>query len=313
VRFLSSAMVLVAALIGCGPAPPSEDTVVLEVGGRNVAQSELDRFVAASAQQESPFLPGDVMAGLLDQFIEERLLLRAAEDARIEVDAAALERERRLLSPKESTASLQSDEAAFAQSLEERLRIEKLLKTEVLDSVEVTEDEIAADYEKNREYYTRPETVEISQILVEDEALATEIRQQLGKDPKRFAELAREHSIAPEASRGGKMGSFGRGELPPSLERAVFSLKPGRLSDVIATDFGFHIFRLERLIASRPLELSEVADTIRVELLRKKSDEAIARYTNSLKERYPVKVFRERLSFAFLESDETEGSRFGGK
>lgn len=305
-RFLSTATLLVASLTGCRPALPPEDPVVLEVGGRKVTLAELDRFVATSAQQESSFLPGDVMAGLLDQFIEEQLLLHAADDAGIEIEGSLLERELRGLSPEDSRPAARSDDAGIAESVEQKLRIEKLLKREVLDAVEVTDEEIASNYDENREYYSRPETVEISQILVEDEAEAEEIRKELGASPDRFAELAREHSIGPEASLGGKMGSFGRGELPPSLERAVFSLKPGRLSDVVATDFGFHIFRLEQFVASRPLELEEVADAIRVELLRRKSDEAISLYTESLRKRYPVRVFREHLSFAFLEARETE-------
>ena len=295
--------VLVACLFGCGLELPTQERVVLEIGGRKVTLDELDQFVANSVQQESPFLPGDVMAALLDQFIEEQLLLLAADDAGIKVEPLILEQELQLLSSKDSTPSMRSDDVEFAESVKQKLRIERLLEAEVLSALEVTEGEVAFDYEKNRTYYSRPETAEVSQILVEEEELAGEIRQELGKEPARFEELAREVSIGPEASRSGKMGSFGYGELPPSLERAVFTLKPGRLSDVVTTAFGFHIFRLERLIASRPLKLEEVTDIIRVELLRRKSDEAVALYTRSLRDRYPVRVFKDHLSFAFLEPD----------
>jgi peptidyl-prolyl cis-trans isomerase C len=309
VRVMLLMTVLVACLFGCGPELAPQEQVVLEVGGRKVTLDELDRFVATSAQRELPFLPGDVMAALLDQFIEEQLLLLAADDAGIEVEPLVLEQELQFLSPKDSISSIRSDNAGFVESVKQKLRIERLLEIEVLGALEVTEEEIAFDYEENRAYYSRPETAEISQILVEEETLAGEIRQELGKKPDRFEELAREVSIGPEASLGGKMGSFGRGELPSSLEREVFTLKSGRLSEVVATDFGFHIFRLDRLVASRPLELEEVADVIRVESLRRKSDEAISLYTESLRERYPVRVFRDHLSFAFLEPDEIPDER----
>ena len=295
--------VLVACLFGCGPEVPNQERVVLEIGGRKVTLDELDRFVANSVQQESPFLPGDVMAALLDQFIEEQLLLLAADEAGIKVEPSVLEQELQILSSENSGPSMRLDDAEFAKSVKRKLRIERLLEAEVLSALEVAEEEVVFNYEKNRAYYSRPETAEISQILVEGEKLAGEIRQELGKEPARFEELAREVSIGPEARRSGKMGSFGHGELPPSLERAVFTLKPGRLSDVVATAFGFHIFRLERLVASRPLKLEEVADVIRVELLRRKSDEAISLYIGSLRDRYPVRVFRDRLNFAFLEPD----------
>jgi parvulin-like peptidyl-prolyl isomerase len=124
---------------------------------------------------------------------------------------------------------------------------------------------------------------------------------QLQANASLFEDLAVEHSQGPEASRGGLLGSFGRGELPASLEQAVFALRKGRLSEVVATDFGFHIFKLHDKADAEPLSLDDVRDTIRVDLLRDKSESELARYIEELKQTYPVTVHREHLSFAFLE------------
>lgn len=94
------------------------------------------------------------------------------------------------------------------------------------------------------------------------------------------------------------MGTFARGELPPSFEAQVFTLKPGALSEVVPTDFGFHIFRLNARTERQSLGLDDVRETIRVELLRKRSDEAMKRYVGDLEKRYPVRVYHEQLTFA---------------
>ena len=97
------------------------------------------------------------------------------------------------------------------------------------------------------------------------------------------------------------MGTFTRSELPTSLETEVFALAPGRLSDVVATEFGFHIFRVNDKQGEEALELEEVKDAIRVDLLRDKSDEAMTRYLDELRDRYSLTVYREHLSFAFVD------------
>ena len=175
--------------------------------------------------------------------------------------------------------------------------------------IQISEEEIAAYYEMNRAYYKLPDAIDVSQILVETEGEATEIREQLATQPKTFEQLARERSIAPEAVQDGHMGTFRRGELPPSFEKEVFAIKKGRLSDVIRTDFGFHVFRVNDVRSSRDLSLEEVSDTIRVELMRNKSDEAMAGFLDGLKRRYPVKVHVETLDFPYM-GQQTETAAF---
>ena len=81
----------------------------------------------------------------------------------------------------------------------------------------------------------------------------------------------------------------------------MFALRKGRISDDVATDFGFHIFKLHEKTDAELLSLDDVRDTIRVELLRDKSATELSRYIEGLKQTYTVTVHREHLSFAFLE------------
>lgn len=288
---------------GCAREPDRAETPLLDVAGKPVMLAEFDRFVELSVQQESPFLSEDLMAALLEQFIEEQLLLRAADDAGIQADPKRVSRMEASLDSPEAlpAASVQMDEASLRASLERQARIETLVETEVLSNLSVEDQEVERYFAARQGDFIRAESVDVSQILVEDEALAKEIRAELKANPSSFEELARANSIGPEAEDGGHMGSFARGELPPSFEAEVFTLAPGRLSDVVSTDFGFHIFKVNAKQEEQVLELEDVADAIRVDLLRDKSDEAMTRYVEELRQRYPLTIFREHLSFAFVD------------
>ena len=289
---------------GCGKEVPLEERVVVEIADDAVTVGEFEHFVESSVQQDEPFLAGDVMEALFEQFIEERLLLKAAEDAgiRAEPDAVAT----RLDSIARVEAASSAETAEIETVVTNQIRIEMLVEDAVFGRLSVSDEEVGAHFAANQAFFERPETVKVSQILMDDEGLANTIATELGGRTTRFEELAKEHSVGPEASRGGNLGSFARGELPPSLETTIFSLRPGRISAVVATDFGFHIFLVHEKVAAAQLSLDEARDSIRLELMRKKSDRALALYIEELKNTYPVTVHREHLSFAFLEWEESK-------
>lgn len=285
---------------GCGREIPLEERVVVEIAEDALTVGEFEHFVESSVQQDEPFLAGDVMEALFEQFIEEQLLLKAAKDAGIYAAPSAVAKRLDAIATDEVANPLQIEMVVRNQ-----IRVETLVENAVFRSLSVSDAEIAAHFEANRTFFKRPETVHVSQILTEDEGLAKTLAAELGGRATRFEELAKAHSVGPEASRGGHLGSFARGELPSSLETTVFSLRPGRVSAVIATDFGFHIFLVHEKVAAAQLSLEEASDSIRVELLREKSDQALALYIEALKNTYPVTVHREHLSFAFLEWEDS--------
>jgi len=330
-RYPSAACGLFAVLAAYACETPRTEQVVLEVGGRPVSLGEFDRFVQTSVQQESPVLSSEVMSALFDEFIEEQLLLRAADDAGIRADSRAVAKRVESLQRMDSGAPpsegrdtsagkaasendgkgeggdaaprFRNDRAVTADNVERQMRIEQVVASEALVGIKVPDEEIAAYYDAHRDDFVRPETVDVSQILVDDETLANELRNTLLAKTATFEDLARERSQAPDAPNGGHLGTFAHGELPPSFEAQVFALKPGTLSEVVATDFGFHIFRLNARTERQQLGLDDVREAIRVDLLREKSDEAMKRYVAELEKRYPVKVHHEHLTFAVADRD----------
>ena len=75
--------------------------------------------------------------------------------------------------------------------------------------------------------------------------LASQLAEQVKKGDD-FAELARKNSDGPSGPKGGLLGRFGRGQMVPPFEKAAFALKPGEVSGVVETPFGFHVIRREQ-------------------------------------------------------------------
>lgn len=308
-----ASLVLISTLTGCAEEIPRESRVVLEIAGRPVTLGEFDRFIRMSVQQESPALSSEVMSALFEQFVEEQLLLRAADDAGIRADPEIVAQRMAALQnipdasasgTSSAPAEIRTSDDALVENLEKQVRIERLVSAEALAGVEVEEREIAEYYDSHREDLVRPETVDVSQILVQGEELAQELRKTIVARKTSFEDAAREHSQGPEAGSGGNLGAFARGELPPSFDAEVFTLAPGAISQVVSTDFGFHLFRVNSRTEEQPLSLDDVRETVRVELLREKSEEAMRRYVAELERRYPLTVHRERLSFAVARGDD---------
>ena len=289
-------------------AEPPADPTIVEVGGDVVTLSNFEAYVRAVSEDGVPLVGGELKSALLEQFIEELLLLRAAKDEGIEVAPGEVDALSAQLVPvpglerPEPERQVESGESLGGNSrdLTAHLTLKKLMDAKVLQDVTVTEEEVAAYFEANRTFYKRPEAVAISQLLVEEAEEADQLRKDLTADKSRFEELARAHSVGPEAANGGHLGAFRRGELPVSFEREVFGIKKGTLTPVVKTDFGFHIFRVDQTFPARDLPLKDVEEVIRVELMRQKSDEALALFMDDLEQRYPVWVDTEQLDFPFM-------------
>ncbi|CAI09932.1 PpiC-type peptidyl-prolyl cis-trans isomerase [Aromatoleum aromaticum EbN1] len=172
-----------------------------------------------------------------------------------------------------------------------RLRAEYLVFDEnaLLKQVSVSDDEIRKFYEANTARFGQPEERNARHILIEAaaDAPAEEVAKasekaaallaQVRANPERFAELAKAESQDPgSAARGGELGFFGRGAMVKSFEDAVFSLEKGQISDVVRSDFGFHIIQVVDIKPAKARPFEEVRDEIAEELKRQAASRRLA-------------------------------------
>ncbi len=237
---LPAALLLgVLAVTSCG----GKDPAILRLDGETVRRSDFERHVASLESRFQGPLSPEARSGLLDAFLEQRALAIEA-------------RKRGLL-------------AAGASAEEEMQAIARLLASAV-PAPQVTAEEIASWRAAHASELVVPERVSLRQILVGTLNEARDVKRRLGRDARSFDTLACALSKGPEAPMGGYMGSFERGQLPPELEAAAFSLPEGATSEPVETPLGYHVLRVESRQAAREIPLEEARERIRDRLAREK-------------------------------------------
>jgi len=160
--------------------------------------------------------------------------------------------------------------------------------TQLRQSVSVTDDELKAVYQQNIKQYEVPDRVHAEHILLmtvgktdaevaEVKKQAEDILAQARKKGSNFEELAKKYSEDPGSKpKGGDLGWLVRGQTVPEFEKAAFSLPKGEMSDLIRTQYGFHIIKVLDKETAHTKPFDEVKDSIRTPLLLQKVDQEAA-------------------------------------
>lgn len=232
--------------------------------------------------------------------IDRRLVARAAEEANIIVGTDAVDRAYEkarqgwrepeldaLLAKKDMTP------VELKNEVRELLLIRKYFRDEVYARVAVTDPEIEAYLEKNPGVNVAPEQVRARQILVksEDEARAVLAEIKAGTS---FEDAAVKHSISPEAKNGGDLGYFTHGEMPKFIDAACFKLSVNQQSEIVPSEYGFHLFKLVDKKPAAPRAIEKVRDEVEAQLRQAKERDAQAETIAELRRKAQI-VVREEL------------------
>ena len=174
----------------------------------------------------------------------------------------------------------------------------------ILPTINVTEDEIKSFYKANADKYQNQQQREASHILIaasknappaekaKAKAKAEDVLNQVRKNPKQFEELATKYSQDPEsAKKGGDLGSFSRGMMVKPFDDAVFSMKVNEISNIVESDFGYHIIKLTKIIGEGG-GFDAMRPQIKAELIYQKGQEKFA----ALTEEFSNKVYEQSSS-----------------
>jgi len=210
---------------------------------------------------------------VLDQMISEKLLIQEAKNMGLEKDNDVLEQ---------------------IKKMAEQILVQVLIEREILDKIKVNDEEVLEYYEQNKDSFTEKEQVHLYNILLETEEEAQDVLEQL-KAGGDFSEIAIEKSAGPSAAQGGDLGYLSRGTIIPEIEEVVFALEVEELSEVIKTDFGFHILKITEKKPETVKTLEEVKEDIIQTLLPNKQKEAFENLLEELKSKAEIEINEEAL------------------
>ena len=243
------------------------DRILATVGGIQITDRDVDELLMSLGQRGQAYNTPEGRKMLLGQVINNKLLLL---DAR---------------------RNLYEAEPAFREQLakfKERLLI-SYATDKVITAVRVDEAEVRAYFEENSAQFNTEESVNASHILVKSEEEALEILAKINAGEISFEDAAKAHSTCPSKDNGGNLGDFGRGQMVPEFDTAVFEMEEGEISKTpVKTQFGYHLIKLNKKTPSQPMEYAQIKDELKNMLLSEKRRKAYESKINQLKIMYPV-------------------------
>ena len=314
-------LVFAAILLGftCGARAEVVDGIVATVGTEVILHSELVQTIAPflSDLQKKGTDDADFnrqaqnqLREALDQAINEKILLREALLAGLEIDdkdvEARIDQIKKRFNSNEEFEKELTKAGETMSDFRERIRKHVLAMSMAMrkskqfkQEASISEAEMAQYYQDNKEKFSHQERVSLRRIFLQAatpqereqaKARLQELKKQLeaGAD---FAELAKSYSAGPEAAQGGLVGWVTTGDLVKELADVAFSLPEGGISDVIETEFGVVLMKADKKEAAGTMSLDEARKVVEPEIRAKAAEEKYKKWIGELRKRSRVRVF----------------------
>ena len=248
-----------ALLAGLPVRAEEANPVLAKVNGAEIRASD----VALAEEELGPSLaqmdPATKKENVLSFLIDMKIVSKEAEDKKI---ADRDDFKTRL---------------AFARN---RLLMDNLLAVE--GKAATTDENMKKVYEEAAKQITGEQEVHARHILVETEDQAKKIEEELKKGAD-FAELAKKESKDPGASDGGDLGFFTKDQMVPEFSAAAFALEPGKISDPVKTQFGWHVIKVEEKRTRKAPDFEQVKPQIETYVVRKAQADYVAKLRTAAK------------------------------
>jgi peptidyl-prolyl cis-trans isomerase C len=295
--------------------PPTDKAAV--VNGTVITQAELDSQmkIVMDRLRASGRLPDvsqldQIRSQVLENLIARELLYQESQKKGIKISEEELNEQLIKLKaqfPNEAEFNnalnrMNLTEASIKEKLKRDLSLKKLIEDEVAPKVTVSDSDIRAFYENNPETFKQPERVKASHILikVDPKADASQkaeaqkkidlVKEKLQKGED-FGALAKEYSEGPTGPKGGDLGYFTRGQMVKPFEEAAFAMKPGEVSGMVETRFGYHLIKVTDKTPEGTMPYDDVKERLGEFLKQQKIQEEVNVYVKRLEEKAKIERF----------------------
>ncbi len=292
------ALLLAASVSAACRGEEDRSPVIAAVDGREIRRAEFEGFLALKVGELS-VTTGTLRSRLLDEYIKRRLVLDRAAQAGISVSDEEIEQAAHENPQIKSTAATTAAREQFLNDL----LIEKYYQQVLLRDVRVSNEEKQKYIEENLSRLTDRPGFYVREIRVQSREEAERLRNEVTEGRRDFAAVARLHSDAPTAEHGG-LTRYEEGQLPAVLEKAINPLRPGDVSAVVESTYGFHIFKLEHRVQPRSpderrSQYDERRSQLAEELIARKNQQAVDEAIDRLVASADIRIMDSSLGFTY--------------
>ncbi|WP_282173297.1 peptidylprolyl isomerase [Cytobacillus firmus] len=263
-----------------------QDDAAATVNGEKISRDELHKRLVDQYGQE-----------LLDSLITEKVIDQEAKKENVKVTQEEIDEEKAVYAEsyggedalKQTLESSGLTMADFEEDIKSYLATKKLLEPRI----EISEEDMKAYFDENKDSFAQEEQVSASHILVEDEKAAKEVIEKLN-DGGDFAELAAEYSTdESNKDAGGDLGFFGRGDMAAEFEEAAFALEPGKISEPVKTEYGYHVIKVAEKQVAKEAVYDDVKEDIKNSLFETEMQTEYTAWLEEKFEEYEIKNYLE--------------------
>ncbi|NQU73436.1 MAG: peptidylprolyl isomerase, partial [Candidatus Omnitrophica bacterium] len=175
-----------------------------------------------------------------------------------------------------------------------KIVISKLIQNEIEEKATVSDKEVRNYYDTHGDEFATQERMKVSHILVNSEKEAKTILTELANGAS-FEELAKEKSEDTSSDKGGDIGYFTKGQVVPEFEKAASKLEIGQISEIVKSEFGYHIIKLTDKKPAQTQDFTGVSNKIKSKLLADKKKEEFDKLADRLKAGVAININKELL------------------
>jgi peptidyl-prolyl cis-trans isomerase C len=296
------------------PVPAQLPAVVARVNGEDINAGELENAVRGLEGRAGGPVPADqrdrVYRGVLDDMIGYKLLVQEAKARKVIVPDADIEAQIAQIRG-QFPDQQQFEQALAAQKMtvqdvrddaRSELSVEKLIEGEIGTKIAVKPEAISDFYKNNQDKFQQGPRVRASHILIQVAPNADAATKQQAKTKaegilkdlkagKDFATAAKENSQDPgSAPTGGDLGFFEQGQMVPQFEQAAFALDPGQMSELVETQFGYHIIKVAEKQDGRVVPLDEAKGQLEQYLTEQNRHAQTEMFVETLKAKAKIEI-----------------------
>lgn len=273
----------------------SKESFNLAVDVTAKQMSEHDQLNLHSEEGQLAFL--ETRKTILDEMVNNLLLVQAAKRMKIFVSESEIDTKiealRKSFPSQKVFEEALAEEGLIAGDLRKGI-LQQILHEKITDAltkeIKISDREVSRYYKTHPSQFFQPQKVQTSHILVEDRSVAEDIMKKLSQGES-FAKLAKQYSIDPLSSgNGGDLGFIEPDQMPKEFDRVLFHMKPGDISSIIRTDFGFHIIKCGEIIPPKKIATETTTEKIRNFLRQERQRDLFDRWFERIKNDARVEI-----------------------